>query len=471
MLATLHENYKGGFRAVQTGLRYRGATLDGCLRPSACSVGCLSVCGMILLGILGSAQLAGQVVVPEVTRFTLDNGLPVSFIRVPNEPAFSVFTWIPSGLATDAPGHALWIRLVSRLSSQTAGESRDILRLDGTGLESWSRSDRWEQTLAEHARAFKGYEFTEDQFRLYLEDSRITASTSDMGGVDVPAALAVFGQGYRYGITHVAIGDDFAKATLTEVKAYRDARWRMLRDSRLCVIGDVPIERLRSRVSEYFGSLTGDGSIPPANGTAAGRGLKITWDGNTYLMASAWPLRDLSIEDQAGLLVVTEYLICELAARAQIEGWRLVSCGRLRFPEGESFVMIAAADAPEILPEARRYAMDQISVLRKRRGDPAVFQAARDQVRDRFLIPRIPWIEDPASEKPHDVSHTILAEFLRIRQDWSRIEWRYGDQRNALGHEVAKLTPDRVAAVVATCLPEDRRVSCTVKPKSSEADR
>jgi hypothetical protein len=191
----------------------------------------------------------------------------------------------------------------------------------------------------------------------------------------------------------------------------------------------------------------------------------VTWDGNTYLMACAWPLRDLSIEDRAGLLVVAALLARDSDAWARSEVSCLADCGRTRLPEGDSFTVIVASDTADVLPGIRKQVMDRISMLREHRWDRVALEKARDRLRDQFLMPRVPWCEDPATQ-PYGESQ-IFRDFLDIRRAWSRIEWRYGDQRNAIGQKVAELTPERVAAVVGKCLAEDGRVSCTVKPGPS----
>ena len=425
----------------------------------------------VLASVLCVPQLLGAAASPDITRFTLDNGLPVSIIHVPDELVFCVFTWIPSSLGTDDPGHAGWMRLVSRLSSQTAGETRDLLFLDGTGLESWSRSKEWEQTLAGHARAFKGYEFTDRHFRLFHEDAEIAPFRTDAGGAPLDAALCVFAQSYRYGLKHVSVRDDITKASVTEVRAYAKARWRQLAESRLCVIGDVPVERLRAKIVECFGSLERGPTLSPAKGGMSGRDLQVTWDGNTYLLACAWPLGDLTVEDRAGLLVVAEVLGSDSATWLHPEVSCLAVCGLIRLPEGDSFVVIVASDMGEVLPEIGKQVKDRVGRLRDRRWDQAALEKARDLVRDQFLLPKVPWIEDPAVEPNPYQQRGLLKKLLDIRRTWSRIEWRYGDQRTAVGRKLAELTPERVAAVVAKCLSEDRRVSCTVKPKSPEPER
>ena len=66
----------------------------------------------VACGLTFGGSATARAVAPEVTRFTLDNGLSVSIIHIEAEPLFCLFTYLPNGLATDEAGHTLWTRLI-----------------------------------------------------------------------------------------------------------------------------------------------------------------------------------------------------------------------------------------------------------------------------------------------------------------------------------------------------------------------
>ena len=132
---------------------------------------------MVVLFILGNFSLVSAAP-PEVTRFTLSNGIRVVNFYVENSTDVGIFSYLPLGLVTDGKAKAQWSHLIEHLTLRTTGPidyntisaetMADNMRLDFRG-----NTDNWTQGLELHAKWLSGLPFFSRESRRRTTESLI----------------------------------------------------------------------------------------------------------------------------------------------------------------------------------------------------------------------------------------------------------------------------------------------------------
>ena len=107
--------------------------------------------GLLAMVVLLSPRAVGAP--PQVDRFTLENGIRVVVLHVPESPHVSIFSYLPLGLTSDGPGQTQWSHLLEHLvlrSTVPAGaRTKNAETLpDHMRLDSYGSTEDWREGLS-----------------------------------------------------------------------------------------------------------------------------------------------------------------------------------------------------------------------------------------------------------------------------------------------------------------------------------
>ena len=103
------------------------------------------------------ATLFASSATPEVTRFTLSNGIRVVNLHVADSTDVIILSYLPLGLATDGKAKAYWSHLINYLTFRTIGPidyntGNGETLADNIRLEFMGNADNWTQGLERHTK-------------------------------------------------------------------------------------------------------------------------------------------------------------------------------------------------------------------------------------------------------------------------------------------------------------------------------
>ena len=197
----------------------------------------------VVLFMLGNFFLASAAP-PEVTRFTLNNGIKVVNLYVENSTDVGIFSYLPLGLVADGKAKTQWSHLIEHLTIRTTGPIdfktsgaetvADNMRLDFIG-----NTDNWTQGLKRHAQWLSGLPFSAESLAEELPNALSEIDATEMRLATHKWAFAAWNQVFRHGETAISMRGDVQSAQLSELQEYRDLHLVQADRVLLCVIGGV----------------------------------------------------------------------------------------------------------------------------------------------------------------------------------------------------------------------------------------
>ena len=112
---------------------------------------------IVVLFFLGNFSLASAAP-PEVTRFTLSNGIQVVNLYVEDSTDVCIFSYLPLGLVADGKAKTQWSHLIEHLVLRTTGPIHNYVERNGQTthhgmhLDFIGTTDNWKQGLELQAK-------------------------------------------------------------------------------------------------------------------------------------------------------------------------------------------------------------------------------------------------------------------------------------------------------------------------------
>lgn len=412
-----------------------------------------------------STQLAASPIPPEVTRFTLSNGLQVSIICVKDQVLFLTYTHLPVGLVHDDKGRTLWLRLIERLGTQTKGISDGFVNPDNLLVETWSRPAEWQEALEQHAEMMNGYSFSSQHVHMFLESALI-----DMGGyrsVFQPcnSAIALFAQGYCFGRTSISTEKDLKTISQSTATKYRDQRWGILPGTHLTVVSPLPADEIRPAVVRAFEGVKQTPPLAVSTPVADSRHLKMSWDRWSSALVLAWPVAGTSPVEEAAMTVIAHLVRnqCQPEASESKVVDEIMVLPSMRFPGGPLFTVSLDVHGRESFDDALKQVGEAIQRFRAEAPLFESLSGIQAQLYDEFVMPNVPLSMKPPDKDGRE-NQAVFSEWLGIRRRWAEIEWRYGERRVEIGRQIAALTPKQIRDTARKYLTDEACIVCTVEP-------
>ncbi len=389
---------------------------------------------------------------PRVESFTLESGIQVVSIHMPDSNNVSIFTFLPMGLACDGAGRAQWSHLIEHLTIRTTvpGGSREAnaeTLPDHTRLDFYGTVDNWREGLSHHGRWLKGTSFTAESLGAEKRAVNRECDFVAQRQFTHKFAMAAWGQGYRHGLGHAAIKGDVERAELGDVQGYRDRRLAVADRILICVVGGIDCGTLRPAISTELGKIRLQAKavepvkLHPGNRT-------ITWDMNARHLMLTWPIPPCSHPDYPALLVARQWLTMRLFSDPQIKkatGMALAGVD-LAVPEGSFFYVSASLKPDAAVEDVRKSVEQHLQALRSAAGFELPMIAGR-------LSLQFTNITDPKTvraQSPANVSDAMIEGNIGLQ--WATQEFRYGPARPIIAKRLATLKAGDVQQAAAKYL-------------------
>ena len=428
---------------------------------------------IVVLLILGNFSLVFAAP-PEVTRFTLSNGIRVVNLYVEDSTDVVILSYLPLGLATDGKAKTQWSHLIEHLTIRTTGPidfrtSSAETMADNMRLEFIGNTDNWTQGLERHAKWLSGLPFSDKSLAEELPNALSEIDTTEARLATHKWASAAWNQVFRHGETAISMRGDVQSAQLSELQAYRDQHLVQADRVLLCVIGGVKAETLQPVMEEQLGTINLTAkTLPPATATpAAVKDRTATWDIDVTHYMETYAIPHPEDEDYPALYIANALLNLGLIQDTELKeliGFVLCSVD-LVTPE-QTYLQISASLKPDTDVEKVKQRIRQlINRLKQPENNAQVAMAALSFSRQ-FSSPMD--IEMVKHQIPAGTSTTMALGNIGVW--WGMLEYQYGDILPQLASEFAKVSADDVADVVNRYLTEDARMTLVLTPRDTFLD-
>ncbi len=413
---------------------------------------------------------------PDVTRFTLKNGLRVVLLHVKGSNHFAAFSYLPLSLASDGKEKSQWSHLVEHLTLRTTGPIDDYRErnaetmADAMHLDFMGSLDNWREGLELQSKWLSGLPFSRESLREEVPKALSETGTTVANLFTHKWAVVAWNQVIRHGLTDVSVKEPLRKAKLADVEAYRDQHLVDPKRVVLCFIGGVSPSKLRPAVVKYFGKIASKAKELPAatHPPPKQKALSATWDLKAVHYLEAFPIPKVDHADYAPLYVASFLLRSHFNDSELRKHTGAVLCDiDLSTPE-RTYFQVSASVRPEVSIETVRKEI-------RRRIEAMSEGATAAQV---LILPiQVPIVAMNLANqllKPQDVDQALRFKSPRITEQmivgniglqWGLIEYRYGTKRAKLANAVQKVTVSRVRSVVKKYLSEKNRYSLIIRPR------
>ena len=409
---------------------------------------------------------------PEVTRFTLSNGIRVVNLHVENSTDVGIFSYLPLGLANDGKARPYWSHLINHLTVRTAGPinfktSNAETMGDNMRLEAWGSKDTWTQSLARHTKWLAGLPFsaeslTEELPRVlsqfdYIEANLVTHKLADVA----------WNQVFRHGETEIAIREGIQSAQLNELQEYRDQHLLQADRVLLCVIGGIDPETLKDTMEKQLGTINLiSKTLPqPTVLSEVAKDQNATWDINVTHYMETYPIPRPENEDYPALYVASVLLRLACIQDAQLkELTGRVFCGVNLVPPEQVYLYISASLKPGVdIEKVKQRVRQLMNPLKQPENNTQVPMVAQYGSMELSAPPDLTML---MQHKPENMTETMM--FVQVGVSWGMIEYQYGNNLSQLASALADVSATDVADVVNRYLTEDRRMTLVLTPQASE---
>jgi len=404
----------------------------------------------------------------QVHRQKLANGIRVTYLHVPGSKNFSMFSFLPMGLAGDDANHAQWAHLVEHLTIRTtipdqlfdanAETQADHMRLDYYGT-----IDNWREALSHHQKWLQGLPFDEQTLKVEAPRANSEADSTAANLFSGKFAVAAWNQAYRHRLTHAAVKQDLLDAKLADIQRYRDEHLFVPERTVICAIGGVAPQEALTAISQAMGGLKSAAKTPEPLKKLPPIDATITWDLSSRQLMYCWPVCGLQTPtDYAALQVIATFLTMQAsqdAAVAKLCG--PIWCGTdLVSPEGPQFSISATlksgADASALrarFDEYRRLLADSPQPMQSAR---IIGSQLADTLKPRAFSTLLAQVTDPSQRKFAEAQFGLM---------WGTADVRLGDQRDAIIKSLEQLKPQDLQHAVDTYLRPEVRTTILFVPK------
>jgi len=416
------------------------------------------------------ATLFASSATPEVTRFTLSNGIRVVNLHVADSTDVIIFSYLPLGLATDGKAKAYWSHLINHLTFRSIGPidyntgNAETLA-DNMRLEFIGDTDNWTQGLERHAKWLSELPFSAKSLAKarsnvlsgfdYIEENLVTHKL----------AYAAWNQVFRHGETDILMRRGVQSAQLNELQAYRDLHLVQSDRVLLCVIGSIDPDTLKGTMEKQLGVINLTEKVLP-HPTASPEIVKdqnATWDINVTHYMETYAIPHSEDEDYPTLYIASALLSLVFMQDTQLkELTGHVFCNLdLITPEG-TYLQINASLKPDADVERVKQRIRQLINPLKRSENNAQVAMAAPFFSMQFRAPLD--VKKVMQQQPVGVSETMVLGNIGLQ--WGMREYQHGDILPQLASAFADVSAADVASVVNRYLTEDRRMTLLLTPQA-----
>lgn len=418
------------------------------------------------------ATLFASNTTPEVTRFTLSNGIRVVNLHVEDSTDVIILSYLPLGLATDGEAKAYWSHLINYLTFRTIGPidyntGNGETLADNIRLEFIGNADNWTQGLERHTKWLSELPFSAESLAKarphalsefdYIEENLTTHKL----------AYAAWNQVFRHGETDIPLRRGVQSAKLSELQAYRDQHLIQSDRVLLCVIGSIDPDTLKGTMEKQLGGINLTEKVLPHPTVAPeiAKDQTATWDINVTHYMETYAVPHSKDEDYPALYIASALLSLAFVQDTQLKeltGGAFCNLDLIT-PEG-TYLQINASLKPAADIEKIKQRIRQLINRLKRPENNAEVAMAAPYFSRQFSAPLD--VKMVMQQQPVGVSETMVLGNIGLQ--WGMREYQHGDTLSQLASTFANVSADDVASAVNRYLTEDRRMTLVLTPQASE---
>ena len=409
---------------------------------------------------------------PEVTRFTLSNGIRVVNLHVADSTDVIILSYLPLGLATDGKAKAYWSHLINHLTVRTLGpidyktSSAETLA-DNIRLEFIGNADNWRQGLERHTKWLSELPFSAESL---AEARRNALSQFDYIEENLAThklAYAAWNQVFRHGETDIAIRRGIQSAQLSELQTYRDLHLVQSERVLLCIIGSLDADTLKDTMEKQLGviHLTEKVLPHPTVPSEIAKDHNATWDINATHYMETYAVPHSKDEDYPALYIASALLSLAFVQDTQLKeltGGAFCNLDLIT-PEG-TYLQINASLKPGADIERVKQRIKQLIGQLKQPKNNAQVAMAAPFFSMQFSAPLD--VKMVMQQQPVGVSETMVLGNIGLQ--WGMREYQHGDILPQLASAFADVSAADVADVVNQYLTEDARMTLVLTPRAPE---
>jgi len=409
---------------------------------------------------------------PQVSRFTLSNGIKVVNLYVEDSTDVVIMSYLPLGLVSDGKAKAQWSHLIEHLTIRTTGPidyptSSAETMFDNMRLEFLGSTDNWTHGLELHTKWLSGLPFSEESLAEELANALSEIDITEQRLATHKWASAAWNQVIRHDETHIAMRGDIQSAKLGHLEEYRDLH--LVQEDRvlLCVIGGLATETLQPAMEEKIGAINISAkSLPPATvSTVIKKDRIATWDVNVTHYIETYAIPNAKNNDYPILYIANALLNVGLNQDTQLKEHTggIVSSVDIVTPEQTYLQISASLKQDGDINEVKERIRIQIDRTMKPKNNFQVVMAA-PSLSKQFSSPMD--IDMMKQYKQQGVSETMMLGNIGLW--WGMLEFRYGDNLPHLAKALNNVSAVDVADVTNRYLSEDHRMTLILTPLTSE---
>ena len=429
---------------------------------------------IVVLFILGNFSFASAAP-PEVTRFTLSNGIQVVSLYVEDSTDVCIFSYLPLGLVTDGKAKTQWSHLIEHLVLRTTGPINNYVERNGQTthhgmhLDFIGTTDNWKRGLELQTKWLSNSPLSETDLAEELPKalSELDFVTNNLHtGL---FAMAAWNQVFRHGETDIAMRGAIESAELNELQAYRNRHLVHADRVLLCVIGGIEHETLQSTMEEQLGQikLTAN-TLPSATTPAAEKNRSATWDVNVTHYIETYPIPDPTHKNYPAFFVANVLLNQALMMDSELKQLTgsIFSGVDLITPE-QTYLYITTALKPDSdVEKVKQRIKHLINQLKQPENNWQVAMTA-PALSQQFSAPMdIKMVMQ--QHKPAGMTETMMLGNLGLQ--WGLLEYQHGDTLPEFASALANVSADDVADVVNRYLTKDARMTLVLAPRDAFLD-
>jgi len=403
----------------------------------------------------------------EPERFTLENGIRVVLLPLPESEDLSMFAFLPLGLANDGAGKTQWSHLLEHLATRSSGATMQQANAetlpDHMRIDFYGSAGEWKESIDRLARSLGDLSCTEDLLEGEKRKIEEECANTSQRQATHKFAIAAWNQAVRHGNTHPEIMGDVRKATCREIRDYGSAY--LIRPGKMviCAIGGLDPAEFRAVLEEKIdGIVSGAGELPaaePKSGT-----LEVTWDLPTRHVILSWPIPGVDDPAYPALFAASRLVPAHLYQDSRIRktAGQVFAGADLFAPEGNRFYVNAVLLPGATFEEVERSLMDHIRRLR----DPAPLSPQESLFPAQLAI-QLTQVPDPevAAYGAPGVSRRMVEANIGLQ--YGMQEFHLGAHRDAVAESLRRMKPKELAETVAKYLTDETLSVCRIGPAAS----
>ena len=404
---------------------------------------------------------------PEVTRFTLSNGIKVVNLYVENSTVAGIFSYLPLGLAADGKAKTQWSHLIEHLTIRTTGTtdlktSNAETMVDNMRLDFVGNTDNWTDGLKLHAQWLSGLPFSAESLAEERPKALSEINVTEARLATHKWAFAAWNQVFRHGETTISMRDDVQSAQLHELQEYRDKHLIQSDRVLLCVIGGVKMETLQAAMEEQLGSINLTAkTLPPATPTSeTAKHQVVPWDINVNHYLESYAIPNVEHIDYPALY--TASLLLRIACMQDAQLKELIGSifsGVDRINPDQKYFYISASLKPDTdISKVKERIETLINQLKQPEKNAMVQMYALNLSMELGSPPDIAIL---MQQKPIGITEDMM--LANIGLQWGMLEYQYGDALTKFASALANVSADDVADVVNRYLTEDKQMTLHLK--------